>query len=339
MTSRNNDPRPEILHKSRIMRFSILGALLGTVALAGAGGAAITQTSATEPLRITDTSLNARVALAGDPSTSPPPTTSTPPTSPTTSPSPTETPAPTESPTTGEYTAEAQVVKRRGVSYLNVSVTYEGAALFNVKQRVCKKRSCKTADLDFTVVGGEGSASKRLGSGTYKKRGQAAVTLAPLPTVTVRETVTVTEPGPTVTVTEPGPTVTETFTCQPTVEPTDTLPPTDTVSPTGTVTPTDTVAPTGTVTDTPPPSETVTPTPTETATDTPTETPTAIPTDSPTAGVSPTDTATEIPTCPPPSEPPTELPTETPAPTDTTVPTETSTTTATPSESVSAPAQ
>lgn len=111
------------------------------------------------------------------------------------------------------------MVKRRGVSYLNVSVTYEGAGFFSVEQRVCKRRSCKTANVELTVLGGEGSTRARLGRGTYKKQGKAGVAMAPLPTVTIKETVTVTEPGPTVTVTEPGPTVT--FTCQPSVEPSD----------------------------------------------------------------------------------------------------------------------
>ncbi|NJP98153.1 hypothetical protein HCN51_53510 [Nonomuraea sp. FMUSA5-5] len=301
------------------MRFSILGALLGTVALAGAGGVAITQTSATDSLRFTDTPLHAQqAALAGDPSTSPPSTTP-----PSTSPSPTETTTPTAtpSPTDGDYTAETRVVKRRGVSYLAVSVTYEGAAFFNVDQRVCKRRTCKTASVDLMVVGGDANATTRLGRGTYKKKGQAGVSMAPLPTVTVRETVTVTEPGPTVTVTEPGPTVTETFTCQPYVEPTDTLPPSG--EPTGTLTPS--VEPT--------------PTPTPTVTETPTDTvsPTVSPTLSPTE--TPTDTPSEIPTCPAPSETPAEPPTDetpTPTPTDTSVPTDTAT--ATPSESASTPA-
>ncbi|MEV0387652.1 hypothetical protein [Nonomuraea sp. NPDC050643] len=314
------------------MRFSILGALLGTVALAGAGGVAITQTSATDSLPITGSPLNARVALAADPSTSPPA-------------DPSGSPSPSATPTNGEYTAKTQVVKRRGASYLNVSVTYEGAALFNVTQKVCKRRTCKTASTDITVVNGQAKSTTRLGSGTYRKRGQAGVSMAPLPTVTVRETVTVTEPGPTVTVTEPGPTVTETFTCQPYVEPTDTIPPSE--EPTGSVSPTDSVSPT--VTDTAPPSETPTPTPSDTVTptvtptSTPTETPTVTPptvtpTVTPTDTVSPTVSPTEIPTCPPPSsEPPPDTPTETPTETPTATPTDT--TTATPSESISAPTQ
>ncbi|MGW4796991.1 hypothetical protein ACWEPC_31680, partial [Nonomuraea sp. NPDC004297] len=90
------------------MRFSILGALLGTVALAGAGGVAITQTSATDPLRLTDSPPHAQLALAGDPSTSPPAPSET--ANPTETTIPTATPTPTESPTTGEYTAETKVV-------------------------------------------------------------------------------------------------------------------------------------------------------------------------------------------------------------------------------------
>ncbi|MFI6736803.1 hypothetical protein ACIBI9_28080 [Nonomuraea sp. NPDC050451] len=311
------------------MRFSILGALLGTVALAGAGGVAITQTSATDPLRSTDNrlgALGAEVALTTVPTTSP---------------------APTETPTIGEYTATTKVVKRRGVSYLNVSITDAQAALFSIKQRVCKGRSCKTTSVDLLVTEGSGESTKRLGRGTYKKKGRPAVSLTPLPTVTVKEQVTVTEPGPTVT-------QTVTFTCQPSVEPTETPPPTTvpTETPPPTTVPTDTGTPTATGTESPPVTGTPTPTPTltdsatETPTQTPTETPTTTPTETstttPTESVAPTESAPGIPTCPPPAEEtPTELPSETPTdtapPTDTSVPTETPTTT--PSESASATTQ
>ncbi|TLF53898.1 hypothetical protein FE391_42600, partial [Nonomuraea sp. KC401] len=188
------------------MKLSILGALLGTVALAGAGGAAISQTSATEPLS-TGSPLGARVALTDGPS---------------------ETPVPSESPTTGEYTAKTKVVKKRGVSYLDVSIAHEGPALFTVKQRVCRRGSCKTTTADVPVVDGAAEATKKLGRGTYKKRGKprVEVTPIPLPTVTERVTVTVTEPGPTVT-----------FTCRPGDPPTETPPPTDV--PTDTPPPTD----------------------------------------------------------------------------------------------------
>ncbi|MEV4577374.1 hypothetical protein AB0K16_29450 [Nonomuraea jabiensis] len=305
------------------MRFSILGALLGTVALAGAGGVAITQTSATDPLRSTDNrpgALGANVALTTVPTTSP---------------------APTETPTIGEYTATTKVVKRRGVSYLNVSITDAQAALFSIKQRVCKGRSCKTTSVDFPVTEGSGESTERLGRGTYKKKGKPAVTLTPLPTVTVKEQVTVTEPGPTVT-------QTVTFTCQPSVEPTETLPPPTTVpteTPPPTTGPTDTVTPTATGTESPPVTGTptltdnATETPTATPTETPTTTPTETTTTSPTDSVTPTESAPGIPTCPPPAEEtPTELPSETPpdtaTPTDTSVPTETATTTPSQSPSV-----
>ncbi|MEV4017039.1 hypothetical protein AB0J35_41755 [Nonomuraea angiospora] len=316
------------------MRFSILGALLGTVALAGAGGVAITQTSATDPLRSTDNrlgALGANVALTTVPTTSP---------------------APTETPTIGEYTATTKVVKRRGVSYLNVSITDAQAALFSIKQRVCKGRSCKTTSVDLPVTEGSGESTERLGRGTYKKKGKPAVSLTPLPTVTVKEQVTVTEPGPTVT-------QTVTFTCQPSVEPTETLPPPTTVptetppptaDPSGTATVTATPTATGTesppVTDAPAPTPTLTDSATETPTGTPTETPTTTPTEtsttSPTDSVTPTESAPGIPTCPPPAEEtPTELPSDTPTdtatPTDTSVPTETATTT--PSQSPSATTQ
>ncbi|WP_043630682.1 hypothetical protein [Nonomuraea candida] len=321
------------------MRFSILGALLGTVALAGAGGVAITQTSAADSLRFTDNPSNARMALAGDPSTSPPATSPTPTPTPTGTSTETPAPTPTAQPTDAEYTAKTRVVKRRGVSYLNVSIAYEGAAFFNVEQRVCKRRSCKTADVDLMVFDGSGDARVRLGYGTYKKRGQPGVSMAPLPTVTVRETVTVTEPGPTVTVTEPGPTVTETFTCQPYVEPTGTpLPPeepTVTPSPDGSVTPSGTPSPTVT----PSPSDTATPAPSGTVPTVPSQTPTTTPTDGlppeePTE--SPTESPTGIPTCPPPSEPPVEPPTE-PTEPPAESPTATGTPTATPSESATTP--
>ncbi|MGV9376809.1 hypothetical protein ACWDRB_13390 [Nonomuraea sp. NPDC003707] len=317
------------------MRFSILGALLGTVALAGAGGVAITQTSATDPLRSTDNrpgALGANVALTTVPTTSP---------------------APTETPTIGEYTATTKVVKRRGVSYLNVSITDAQAALFSIKQRVCKGRSCKTTSVDFPVTEGSGESTERLGRGTYKKKGKPAVTMTPLPTVTVKEQITVTEPGPTVT-------QTVTFTCQPSVEPsvepTETLPPPTTgptETPPPTTGPTDTVTPTATGTESPPVTDPPTPTLTDSATETPTGTPTETPTTTPTTGptetsttsptdsVTPTESAPGIPTCPPAEETPTELPSETPpdtlTPTGTSVPTATATTT--PSESTSATTQ
>jgi hypothetical protein len=296
------------------MRFSILGALLGTVALAGAGGVAITQTSASDPLRFTDTPIDAKVVLA------------------TTAPPPTEAP-PTEAPPAEDYVITTAVVKRRGVSYLDVSVEYSGAAIFGVKQRVCKRKSCKTATADIPVTTGAGKSTTRLGWGAYKKRGEPAVAMTPLPTVTV------TEPGPTVTVTEPGPTVT--FTCQPAPPtPTDTLPPTDvpTDTPTATVTPTET--PTTTPTETPTPTPTVTPT--ETVTATPTGTPTVPPTVTPTDTVSPTVSPTEIPVCPPPEEPtdvPTDVPTDTAPPTETPTDVPTETPTATPTGTVTTPAQ
>ncbi|PZG01494.1 hypothetical protein C1J01_47985, partial [Nonomuraea aridisoli] len=265
------------------MRFSILGALLGTVALAGTGGAAITQASATESLRLTGNPPPLQLALAADPTTPDSPTASP---SPTETLTPTETPTPTASPTNADYTAETRVVKRRGISYLNVSVAYEGAGFFSVDQRVCRRGACTTANTEITVINGEGDATARLGRGTFKKRGQPEVAMAPLPTVTVRETVTITEPGPTVTVTEPAPTVTVT-------EP----------APTVTVTE---PAPTVTVTCRPD----VAPTPTETLPPTVEPTDPAEPTDSPTA--EPTGTETTAPAVPAPpaaAAPPTETPT------------------------------
>lgn len=276
------------------MRFSILGALLGTVALAGAGGLAITQTSATNPLRVSDTSPLGRLATT-DPVTSPP----------TTSPA--------------EYTAETRVVKRRGVSYLNVSVTYEGPAFFTVEQRVCARRSCTTTNAELTVIGGKGETTARLGRGPYRKRGRPNVAMAPLPTVTIRETVTITEPGPTVTVTEPGPTVT--VTCHPYADPTEPPQPSETLP---TEEPTD--APTDLPTETPTDAPTESPTSTD-----PTEPPTPpvpAPSDDTASTVTPTDAVTptelptdpaEIPTCPPPTE---DTPAE-PSPDDPTDPTPT----------------
>ncbi|MCK2213068.1 hypothetical protein MF672_004540 [Actinomadura sp. ATCC 31491] len=289
------------------MKLSILGALLGTVALAGAGGIAVTQTSAADPLRTDSSPIDAPVVLATDP-------------------------IPSETPPTADYALTTAVVKKRGHSYLNVSVEYDGAAVFGVKQRVCKRRSCKNVTTDIPVTTGTGQATKRLGWGTYKKRGKPTVTLTPLPTVTITEpgpTVTVTEPGPTVTVTEPGPTVTETFTCQP-APPPATLPPTDT--PPETPTPTDTLPET--------PSQSPTGAPTSTPTDTSTGTPTDFPTDAPTDTASPPVSPTEIPVCPPPlPEQPTAFPTDTPTDTPTGTPTETppSTPTDTPTETPTTP--
>jgi len=298
------------------MRFSILGALFGTVALAGAGGVAITQTSASDPLRSRDTPINAQVvALA-------------------------TTPAPAETPPPDEYVLTTEVVKKRGVSYLDVSIEYDGAAIFGVEQRVCKRRSCKTATADIPVTAGTGKSTTRLGRGAYKKRGEAAVAVTPLPTVTV------TEPGPTVTVTEPAPTVTVTFTCQPVpAETPPTGPPPDPPTATQSGTPTASVTPTGTPpppppADTPPPTDA--PPPTATVTATPTNQPPDDPSAPPTDTAPPTTPPTEIPVCPAPEQPtgePTQDPTDTAPPPETPTGAPTQTPTPTPTTPADPPAQ
>src|SRR5690606_23922288 len=200
------------------MRFTILGALLGTAALAGAGGIAITQSSAQTPLPVTESPAAVGAAL------------------------------PATAPGKGAYVVRTEIAERDGFAYLDVTVTYENAARFSVKQRVCKRKRCRTVRVGLTVTEGSGQVSRRLGRGDHWLRGKPSTKMWLLP-------------GPTVTVTAPPVTVTETvtatvtLTCRP-------EPPTPTLTSDPTVPPTITGDPT------------VTPTITEPSTEAPSEPPT-----------------------------------------------------------------
>jgi hypothetical protein len=276
------------------MRFTIVGAVIGTMALAGAGGIAITQTSSSDPLNITGPPL--RVEFA----------------------SPITTLKATPTPKIGEYTAKTKVVKKQGVSYLDVSIKYDGAARFSVKQKVCKAKSCKTTATDLPVTTGAGQTTKKIGKGAYKIKGKPTIKakVLPWPTRTVTATAT---PTATTTITDSAsPTTTVTDTADATA--TETATTTVTVTQQSTVTVTETAPPltvnataTATVTCQPSTEAPIAPTETPTASETP-----ATPTPSDTSTAT-TAAPAAVPTCPTVSETPTasETPTTSETPTAT----------------------
>src|SRR5690606_33307238 len=136
------------------MRLTILGALLASAALAGAGGIAITNASASAPLSVVRTTPVLPV---------------------------------TSAPGDGAYVAKTEIVERDGVSYLDVAVTYETAAKFRVRQRVCKRKFCRTVTARLTVASGTGQVAKRLGRGDHWLRGKPRIRMwaLPGPTVTI----------------------------------------------------------------------------------------------------------------------------------------------------------
>ncbi|NUR90120.1 MAG: hypothetical protein HOY71_39100, partial [Nonomuraea sp.] len=116
-----------------------------------------------------------------------------------------KTPTPTPTPTVGKYTLKTKVVKKKGVSYLDVSVKYDGAARFTVKQKTCRtSKTCKTSTAELPVTTGAGKAAKKIGKGSYKLRGKPTVKIKvlPWPTRTVTATPSASaSAAPTVTVT------------------------------------------------------------------------------------------------------------------------------------------
>ena len=58
--------------------------------------------------------------------------------------------------------AKTEIVDIDGVSYLDVSVTYGTAAKFRVKQRVCKRKSCRTLTVGLTVAAGAGQVTQEV---------------------------------------------------------------------------------------------------------------------------------------------------------------------------------
>ncbi|MEU4545248.1 hypothetical protein [Nonomuraea dietziae] len=215
------------------MRFIILAALLCTMALATVGGFAVTQTSSA-----TDTPTADRLELPVSTSPSPTPTSST-----------------------AKYKATAKVVKKKGVSYLDVAITYGGAARFTVKQKVCKGKSCRTASASLPVTTGAGKTSTKLGKGSYKASGKPSVSLKVLPWPTRTITATATPSATTTVTASAAPSATVTVAATTTVSATATV--------TATVTATATITATATTTVTTGPTVTVTATPTTTTTGTP----------------------------------------------------------------------
>ncbi|MFI6818530.1 hypothetical protein ACIBG7_39460 [Nonomuraea sp. NPDC050328] len=205
------------------MRFLILAALVGLMALATVGGLVVTSTQ-----------------TVGHEYGTPPLETSRAPYRPVVS-----TPTPTPTATTAKYTAVTKVVKRKGVSYLEASIRYGAAGRFTVRQKVCKGKSCRTVTSEFAVTTGAGKKTTKLGKGSYRLSGKPVisvkvlpwptktVTVAPTATVTVAPTATTTATvttGPTVTQSVPGPTTTISVTATVTFTATATVTATPTVT-------------------------------------------------------------------------------------------------------------
>ncbi|WP_219471706.1 hypothetical protein [Nonomuraea rhizosphaerae] len=271
------------------MRFTIVGALVATLALAGVGGVAITQTSSSDPLNLTGPPL--RVEVVSPAAT---------------------TPTATPTPKVGKYTAKTKVVKKKGVSYLDVSIKYGGAARFSVKQRVCKAKSCKTTATDLPVTTGAGQTTKKIGKGSFKIKGKPTikVKVLPWPTRTVTSTAT---PTATATITSSAD-VTSTVTDTATSTVTETATTTVTVTQEATVTVTETapaVTVTATATFTCQPGTEEPIAPTQTPSEPPSDTPTPTPSDTQPA---PLATVPVCPTAPEQTPAPSETPTPTPTP-------------------------
>ncbi|MFI6482682.1 hypothetical protein ACIBH1_32435 [Nonomuraea sp. NPDC050663] len=215
------------------MRFLILAALVVTMALATAGGLLMTSTVSHENA----TPPRESYLPVAQPSATPTPTT-----------------------TTAKYTLVAKVVKKKDVSYLEVSIKYGAAGRFTVKQKVCKGSSCRTVTSSIPVTTGAATKTVKLGKGSYRLSGKPKVTVKVLPwptrTVTATPKVTATATvttGPTVTQSVAGPTTTITVSATVTITATATATATSTVTATITETPSGGTTTTVTVTTAPPP--------------------------------------------------------------------------------------